>query len=205
MVLLRKSLIWLGRYGGLILFPVATCVAFSGLPSRYYWLIVGPLLVLVLFAIWYRERPRRLHVHPDMLPFDRVTNTVVAECINTGRSVEARVGPDGKLTIFRPMSIQAHPNLHAVRFLTMIAEPVLKDHRTPTDDELDQALRASLRGQATMDTPIDWDGMKESFRELMRSCDAMREGIEAPNETRKRIVTSFVRELSCRLDEAVTK
>jgi hypothetical protein len=202
-VLLRKALIWLGRWGGLALLALSMIVSFTA-PTWLYWIIIGPILIVVFFAMWYRERPRKIHLHPDMLPFDAATNLVVAEAINTGRTVEARVGPDGKVKIFRPMSIEAHPNLHAVRFLCMIAEPVLKDRRIPTDEELDQALRASLRGEATMDTPIDWPGLKESFQLLMAEAPKITElPGQKSDEFRKQTITSFVREISCRLDDAI--
>jgi hypothetical protein len=99
------------------------------------------------------------------------------------------------------MSETAHPNIHAVRFLCDIAEAVLRDRRMPSDGELDRVLRRSLRGQATMDTPIDWPGLKESFWMLLEEANKM-DGDEGA-KLRKRIITGFVCQISERLDFAI--
>jgi hypothetical protein len=205
---------WLARYGGLLTTLGCLPAAFL-LPHWAYWTVFVPWMLFYCWVLW-RMTPSyhkvkvqiighpRVHVHPEMLPIAGREKYVVAEALNSGKPVFAVEHADGRLdmhTLDIDMSIEAHPNIHAVRFLCDIAEAVLRDRRIPSDGELDRALRRSLRGKATMSTPIDWPGLKESFAILMEDVKKLDE--EDGDKMRKRFITSFVCTISERLDYAI--
>lgn len=100
------------------------------------------------------------------------------------------------------MSIEAHPNFHAVKFVTNIAGIWHSSKRLPTPDELRVAYRTSIRGRAEQRHEIDilLEEMIDSFQVIGKSAlEARNEGFVVE------LIGSFARQASERLDEAVCK
>ena len=91
------------------------------------------------------------------------------------------------------MSIERHPNIHAVQFTVDICDVYLTQNRLPTIAELRLFYERSLRGLAAPGD-IDFDVISLLF---LRKCEA------ASRDQVIEIITYYVASVSHRLDEAL--
>lgn len=199
---LKRLVPVISRYGVGVTLILSLVAGLSVSPRMFLVMMTPPPIGLVVIACLILDcfQTQRRHVHPEMLDVPGPLKYVLSRAINEGRTICGHVN-EGRVTLYtldQIVSIEAHPNLHAVNFLTILAVIVLQEERLPTDAELDNALRQSVRGKATMDTPIDWPGMKESF--LLIGADH-----KAHNRhgMLKDLIASMAREVSSRLDQAI--
>jgi hypothetical protein len=110
---------------------------------------------------------------------------------------------DRSLLDQQPMSIENHPNIHAVKFMCELLDIILKG-QVPTLNQMQIAFLTSLRGNGKELTPeeakkrIGFDQLAE----LMRS-KLQREVIDLNVEVTPELMCGFVCEVSSRLDRAL--
>lgn len=105
------------------------------------------------------------------------------------------------------MSIDAHPNLHAVKLTVELCKIVFGEHRLPEESEVLIAYANSLRGKAKAEYEIQIVGMIENLRVLLEvGFRQIKDGREEEGvDSLKRFIGSFVCEVSERLDEVCSQ
>lgn len=100
------------------------------------------------------------------------------------------------------MSIENHPNIHAVKFTVELLEIILGGN-VPTINEMQVSYLTSLRGKAKEMTPegarerIGFDQLAEMLRNKL-----YREHATNLADFPPELLVGFITEVSCRLDRA---
>jgi hypothetical protein len=96
------------------------------------------------------------------------------------------------------MSIERHPNIHAVKFATSLLDFIYRNHRAPAVHDIRSRFELALRGRGRPNIEIGFDKLATEFHDIIvRRLDlGTRSDCSA-------CIIHFVEEIEAKLDAAV--